>query len=290
MASGAIYFDAEGNEQQIKASMVVVACNGIGTPRLLLNSKSNLFPDGLANSNGLVGKNLMFHPYAGVDGIFEDELDGNKGPHKGISCHEFYETDASRGFVRGFSFEMHRGHGPITSAVLGMLAGRIPWGEAHHEAYRKIVDRAMTIVAVCEDLPQAQNEVVLDSELCDADGIPAAKINYTMSDNSKTMMQFALERGREAMDAAGAKKILREVGPVRHAGWHNMGTTRMGTDPSSSVVNEWGRCHDVKNLFIIDGSLFVTGAAINPTPTIQALALYVAASIKDKLADASLFD
>jgi choline dehydrogenase-like flavoprotein len=290
MATGAIYFDADGNEQRINASMVVVACNGIGTPRLLLNSKSNLFPDGLANSSGLVGKNLMFHPYGGVDGVFDEELDGNKGPHKGLSCHEFYETDASRGFVRGFSFEMHRGYGPINSAVLGMLTGHIPWGAAHHDAYRKIVDRTMTIVAVCEDLPQVRNEVVLDPELCDSDGIPAAKINYTMSDNSKTMMQFALERGREALDAAGAKDVLREVGPIKHAGWHNMGTTRMGSDPSTSVVNEWGRCHDVKNLFIIDGSLFVTGAAINPTPTIQALALYVAASIKDKLADATLFD
>lgn len=290
MATGAIYFDADGNEQQINASMVVVGCNGIGTPRLLLNSVSNLFPDGLANSSGLVGKNLMFHPYAIVNGIFDEELDGEKGPHKGISCHEFYETDVSRGFTRGFSYEMQRGYGPINSAALGMITGHIPWGKEHHAAFREIVDRTVGLVAVCEDLPEVHNEVVLDPDLCDSNGMPAAKVNYSVSDNSKKIIRFALDRGREALGAAGAKDFLPDMAPVTSAGWHNMGTARMGTDPSSSVVNAWGRSHDVKNLFVIDGSLFVTGAAINPTPTIQALALYVASSIKDKLADASLFD
>jgi choline dehydrogenase-like flavoprotein len=290
LATGVVYIDPDGNEIAQGASLVVVACNGIGTPRLLLNSTSAQFPNGLANSSGLVGKNLMFHPYVGVEGVFEEELDGNRGPHKGILCHEFYETDPSRDFVRGFGFEMHRGHGPVSSAVLSMLSGRTPWGEGHHRAYREVVDRVVGVVGVCEDLPELHNEVVLDSELTDSDGVPAAKVNYTVGENSKKMMQFVLERGREVMRAAGAKEIFREIAPVRPAGWHNLGTTRMGTDPSSSVVNEWGRCHDVKNLFIIDGSLFVTSGAVNPTPTIQALALYVAEAIKDKLADASLFD
>jgi choline dehydrogenase-like flavoprotein len=289
-ATGAIFYDADGNEQQIEASLVVVASNGIGTPRLLLNSVSNLHPDGLANSSGLVGKNLMFHPYAAVDAVFDEELDGGKGPHKGISSHEFYEADPSRSFYRGFSLEMQRGYGTINSALIGMGTGRIPWGEAHHSAYQKISDRVMSLAAVCEDLPEHHNEVVLDPTLCDADGIPAAKVNYRLSENSKQMMQFALERAREAFTAAGATDILRELAPLPGAGWHNMGTARMGLDPATSVVNEWGRSHDVKNLFVIDGSLFVTSAAVNPTSTIQALALYIAASIKDHLADGSLFD
>ena len=123
MATGVIYYDADGIEQKQEANLVVVAANGIGTPRLLLNSKSSLFPDGLANSSGLVGRNLMFHPYAAVEGAFDEELDGNRGPIKGLMSHEFYETDFERGFVRGFSFEMHRGYGPAGSAVLGMLTG-----------------------------------------------------------------------------------------------------------------------------------------------------------------------
>ena len=290
MAKGAIYFDADDNQQHIQASMVVVACNGIGTPRLLLNSKSPQFPNGLANSSGLVGKNLMFHPYGGVDGIFEEELDGNKGPHKGIGCHEFYETDTSRDFVRGFSFELNRGYGPVTSASIGMMVGQIPWGEAHHQEARKIVDRVTTLVTVCEDLPELHNEVVLDPELCDSDGIPAAKINYTLSDNSKKILEFSNERAKEALIAAGATGILREQKQIKNTGWHNMGTARMGTDPATSVVNEWGRSHDVKNLFVIDGSVFVTGAAVNPTPTIQAVALYIADQIKERLAEATLFD
>jgi len=290
MATGVIYYDANGNEQKQEANLLVVAANGIGTPRLLLNSKSGLFPDGLANSSGLVGKNLMFHPYATVEALFDEELDGNRGPLKGINSHEFCDTDFKRGFARGFSFEMHRGHGPATSAALGMMMGRIPWGELHHAAYREIVNRIVGLVAVCEDLPELHNEVVLDAEMSDSDGVPAPKVNYTLSDNSKKMLAFALERGKDVCRAAGAKEIIRERGLLPGGGWHNMGTARMGMDPSTSVVNEWGRSHDVKNLFIIDGSLFVTSAAVNPTNTIQALALYIASSIRDRLADASLFD
>jgi choline dehydrogenase-like flavoprotein len=289
-ASGVIYYDAGGIEQKQEANLVVVATNGIGTPRLLLNSKSNLFPDGLANSSGLVGKNLMFHPYAAVEGIFDEELDGSRGPTKGINSHEFCETDLQRGFARGFSLEMHRGYGPVGSAVLGMLTDRIPWGELHHQPYRKIVDRVVGMAAVCEDLPELHNEVVLDPELSDSDGVAAAKVNYRLSDNSKKMLAFAVEKGREVFHAAGAADIFREIGLLPGGGWHNMGTARMGVDPSTSVVNEWGRSHDVKNLFVIDGSLFVTSAAVNPTATIQALALYIASSIKGKLADASLFN
>jgi choline dehydrogenase-like flavoprotein len=290
MASGAIYYDENGEEQHQPANLVVVAANGIGTPRLLLNSTSNLFPDGLGNSSGLVGKNLMFHPYAAIEAVFEEELDGASGPIKGIGCHEFYETDPSRDFVRGFSFEMHRGYGPVTSAVNGMLSHRIPWGKAHHAAYGEVVDRVMAIAAVCEDLPELHNEVVLDPMLLDPDGIPAPKVNYRVSENSKKMLAFALERGKEVFNAAGASGILRTDAPMPNAGWHNLGTARMGTDPSSAVVNEWGRSHDVKNLFIIDGSLFVTSAAVNPTSTIQALALYIADAIKRQLATATLFD
>ncbi|MDD9894224.1 MAG: GMC family oxidoreductase [Gammaproteobacteria bacterium] len=290
MATGVTYFDKEGKEQHQSAQMVVLACNGIGTPRLLLNSKSNLFPDGLANSSGLVGKNLMFHPYTVVEALFEEQLDGSRGPHKGIQSHEFYETDESRGFVRGFSFEMHRGHGPVTTAMLGMLGNRVPWGEGHHAGYRKLADRMMAVAAVCEDLPEETNRVTLDESLTDSNGIPAAKIEYRISENSKKILAFAAERGRELFEAAGAAEITRVENPLPYAGWHNLGTARMGNDRQASVVNEWGRTHDVKNLFIIDGSLFVTSGGVNPTSTIQATALYIADAIKQRLGDASLFD
>jgi choline dehydrogenase-like flavoprotein len=288
MADGVIYYDAEGGEHRQRAHVVVVACNGIGTPRLLLNSRSTLFPDGLANRSGLVGKNLMFHPYGMVTGVFAEPLEGYKGPTGCcIMSQEFYETDRARGFTRGYSFEILRGFGPVFTALWGMGSGRIPWGEGHHRAYADLFDRTAGMVAICEDLPDEANRVTLDPELTDSNGIPAPKITYRLSENSTAMLAHAMARGKEVLEAAGATAAVAEA-PLPFAGWHLMGTARMGTDPQTSVVNEWGRCHDVKNLFIVDGSIFVTAAAVNPTNTIQALALYVADQMKKNLA--TLFD
>ncbi len=287
MATGAIYYDANGDEQEIRAHVVVVACNGVGTPRMLLNSKSRLFPDGLANSSGLVGKNLMFHPYASIQGVFDDPLDGYAGPAKAIRSQEFYETDPDRGFLRGYTLEITRGMGPVRTVQTAMSHARIPWGDGHHRAARNMINRITGMVAVCEDLPEEHNRVTLDPDLTDGNGIPAPKISYTLSDNTKKMMDHGIARATEILTAAGAKDILSEA-PIRWGGWHLMGTARMGRDPATSVVNEWGRSHDVKNLFIIDGSIFVTSAGVNPTSTIQALALYVADQMKSRLAN--LFD
>jgi len=129
--------------------------------------------------------------------------------------------------------------------------------------------------------------VTLDPDLKDSDGIPAAKINYTLSENSRKMLAHGLARAEEVMEAAGAKEIVNN-GMIRSAGWHLLGTARMGEDPKTSVVNHWGRSHDVKNLFIVDGSIFVTSGGVNPTSTIQALALYIADTMKKNLAN--LFD
>src|SRR5688572_434877 len=285
MANGVIYYDAEGREQRQKAEIVVLACNGIGTPRVLFNSASQHFPDGLANRSGLVGRNLMFHPYGLVTGIFPGALEGYKGPTGcSIISQEFYETDRSRGFARGYSFEMIRGMGPVGTALFAMGSGRMPWGARHHEAYAQVWDRTAGMVAICEDLPEECNRVTLDPELVDADGIPAPRIDYRLGENSQRMLDHAVARGREVLEAAGAKETVAEA-PLPPAGWHLMGTARMGRDPETSVVNEWGRCHDVPNLFIVDGSIFVTAAGVNPTNTIQALALYIGDAIKRNLAD-----
>jgi len=287
MADGVIYYDADGNECRQRAEIVIVACNGVGTPRLLLNSASKSFPDGLANRSGLVGKNLMFHPYALVTGWFPERLEGYKGPMGcSLICQEFYETDPERDFVRGYSFEMLRGQGPVQTALQG-LGRRLSWGPQHHDAYAQMWDKSAGMVVICEDLPEEHNRVTLDSELKDADGIPAPKINYRLSQNSLNMLEHAVARGKEVLTAAGAKET-ESVAPLPPAGWHLMGTARMGTDPARSVVDPYGRCHDVKNLFIVDGSIFVTAGGVNPTNTIQALALYVADHIVNNLE--TLFD
>src|SRR5262249_11586773 len=141
LADGALYYDEAGYLQEQKAHLVVLACNGIGTPRLLLNSRSALFPDGLANGSGLVGRNLMFHPYAMVTGIFPERLEGYKGPNGcSIFSQEFYETDLSRGFVRGYSFQVARGCGPVATALGGMVRQRVPWGTAHRQIFDERFD------------------------------------------------------------------------------------------------------------------------------------------------------
>jgi choline dehydrogenase-like flavoprotein len=287
MANGVFYYDVDGQEQFQPAEVVIMACNGVGTPRILLNSKSEQFPDGIANSSGLVGKNLMFHPYSMTRGVFDEALDGHHGPSVCIWSQQFYETDLQRGFVRGYTYEINRGNGPVTTALTGMAQGRIPWGADHHAAFDRLHNRVTGMVGICEDLPEEHNTVTLDSRLVDAHGIPAPKIDYTLSENSHKMLNYSVERASEILRAAGARSIYSQA-PIPIGGWHLMGTARMGTDPARSVVNEWGRSHDVKNLFIVDGSIFVTSAGVNPTRTIQALALYIADNIKKRLAN--LFD
>ena len=287
MAAGAVYFDGDGAERFQAAHIVILACNGIGTPRLLLNSASPRFPHGLANASGLVGRNLMFHPYAHIYGYFDEATDGHRGPPLCLWSHEFYETDVARGFVRGYAYQFGRGLGTVTTAVHGIASGRVPWGAGHHDAFRRLFGHRAGMSAICEDLPEEHNRVTLDPVLTDSHGIPAPKIDYVLSQNSLRMMAHAVERGSEILRAAGAHDIGVDS-PIVYGGWHQLGTARMGADPRRSVVNPWGRSHDVKNLFIVDGSIFVTSGGVNPTSTIQALALYIADQMKRRLAD--LFD
>ena len=280
LADGVLYYDADGNLQEQKARAVVLACNGVGTARLMLNSRSATFPDGLANSSGLVGKNLMFHPYSMVTGVFEELLEGYKGPNgAAIVSQEFYETDLSRGFVRGYAFQVARSNGPVTTAQGGIMGSRIPWGSDHHERFSKALGHTITIAVIGEDLPELHNQVTLDPELTDSDGIPAPKVSYTLSENSRKMMEHGIARASEVMEAAGAYDV-NVIPLLRAGGWHLMGTTKMGTDPKDSVVNRGGQAHDIKNLYVVDGSVFVTAGGVNPTSTIQAVALHMADEFK----------
>ena len=281
-ATGVLYYDSDGNLLEQKAQAVVMACNGIGTPRLLLNSTSSLFPDGLANSTGLVGKNLMHHPAGVVVGVFDEWLGTEDGGPRGSTMlsQEFYETDTSRGFVRGYDLQvLALGGSPLAAALGGLLGEKVPWGRDHHQVFDERFGHSLGITVMTEDLPEEHNRVTLDPDLTDTNGIPAAKVQYTVSENTDRMLDHGVERAKEALEAAGAKQLMWSR-LRRNAGWHLLGTARMGDDPANSVVDRWGRSHDVPNLFIIDGSIFTTGACINPTPTIQALALRTADYIK----------
>jgi choline dehydrogenase-like flavoprotein len=222
----------------------------------------------------------MFHPVAFVTGIFAERIEAYRGPLGAyLHCQEFYETDPRRGFVRGFQLQLCRETGPLATAI-GSLSGQpVPWGKDHHRIHRQRFAHALTVCAMIEDLPEPHNRVTLDPKLTDSHGIPAPKVHYTLSEESRRNLAFATARAQELCQAAGAHTVLTQP-LVREAGWHLMGTARMGDDPATSVTDRWGRTHDVPNLFIVDGSLFVTCAAVNPTSTIQALALRTADYMK----------
>ena len=287
MATGVFYFDAEGGEHFQPAEVVILACNGVGTPRLMLNSQSQRFPNGIANSSGLVGKNLMMHPWPVVSGYVDEPLDGGRGPITLMWSKQFYETDPGRDFSRGYMLQFGRGAGPASQAMIGAAAAHLPWGRRHHAVYRELLDCRLSIGVACDDLPEEHNRVTLDSDAKDSNGIPGAKIDYTIGENTRRMMEHGIARAEEILREAGATRISCSRTVLNYPG-HLLGTARMGTDPERSVVNEWGRSHDVKNLFIVDGSIWVNGGGLNPTSTIQAIALYVADQMKQRLAN--LFD
>ena len=189
--------------------------------------------------------------------------------------------------MRGFIYESVRGYSSVGTGIIGSKLGKISWGKNHHTEYRRLFNRMTFLQSICEDLPEESNTVTLDPKLKDTNAIPAPKLDYVISENTQKMMNFAIARGTEVLEAAGAQDVFSRS-PLSEGGWHLLGTARMGIDPSSSVVNEWGRSHDVKNLFIVDGSIFVTSAGVNPTCTIQALSLYIADSMKKRLSN--LFD
>jgi choline dehydrogenase-like flavoprotein len=287
LATGAEYVDTEGHWQVVRADVVILAANAIGTARLLLNSTSPRFPNGLGNGSDLVGRRLMVHPFANVLGYFDEQLHSYVG-HVGakIVSYQFYETDPDRDFVRGAKWSLAPTGGPLTSA-LPTRAGHSTWGPGHHRHVREHLGRTLSWAIFGEDLPDEDNRVGIAPGLTDSSGIPAPSITYRVGANSRKLLDFNIERASESLVEAGAYRVETEA-LMRYSGWHLLGTARMGADPERSVVNEWGRSHDVKNLFIVDGSVWVTGGGVNPTSTIQAVALYIADQIKQRLA--TLFD
>jgi choline dehydrogenase-like flavoprotein len=275
LATGVEWIDRDG-VQHVQSSDVVVLCaNGIGTARLLLLSASAEHPDGLANSSGLVGRNLMLHPNCAVFGFYDEDLDAWRGP-AGQLIHslEFYETRPEHDFVRGAKMHIVPTPGPLFAVQTHLpLAYEAVWGKPFIDIARTHA-RGFVWAANTEDLPDECNRVELDESLVDSDGIPAPKIRYRISENTRRILRFTVDRMRELHEAAGAVETFDAELLIDQPG-HLLGTARMGNDPATSVVDSYGRAHDVSNLFVADGSLMVTSGSANPTCPISALALRV---------------
>lgn len=271
LANGAVYVDPTGLEHHQAAQVVLLAGNAIGTARLLLMSLSPRFPDGLANGSGLVGRRLMLHARARVVAFFEDDFASWRGQFgQGVHSYQFYESDPSRGFVRGAKWYSMPTGGPLGAALAARPAEQV-WGEALHTQVARTVGHTVAWGILGEDLPDEGNRIELDPVLKDGAGLPAPRVTYRISENSHRMMDFHVERAVESCRAAGAYDVKVDRTNAG-ASAHLMGTCRMGTDPRSSVVDAWCRSHEVPNLYVIDSSTFVTSGGVNPGPTVAALA------------------
>jgi choline dehydrogenase-like flavoprotein len=268
--TGVHYFDADRREHFQRARAVVLAANGAETPRLLLNSASNAFPQGLANGSGMVGKHLMFNYTSVARGLFEHELNEYKSVQVSRILHDFYDSDPRRGFYGGGGLDARIGPQPTIWAQRNASEGP-GWGAALKERLREF-PRSMQVACHGTSLPLETNNVTLDPVLKDAWGIPAIRVTYRDHPDDLANARFLQDRGAEILEAAGALRVTKAPVTESTAAVHLLGTCRMGDDAGKSVVDRHHRSHDVPNLFICDGSSLVTSGRGQPTMTIQALA------------------
>jgi choline dehydrogenase-like flavoprotein len=273
-ATGVHYFDGNKREHFQKARAVVLSANGAETVRLLLNSTSSRFAQGLANSSGLVGKYLMFNQGASAHAVFEHELNEYKSAQVTRLLHDFYESDPKRGFYGGGGIDARINPQP---AIWAMSAGGdLPGWGADLKARIEAFPRSMVAAGHSTSLAVESNSVSIDPVLKDAWGIPAIRVTYKDHADDLACARFLQDRQVEIMQAAGAQKVWRDAVLENEWGVHLLGTCRMGDDPATSVVDKYHRTHDVRNLFLCDGSSFVTSGRGQPTMTIQALAFRAA--------------
>lgn len=267
----------DGSGHRLEAPLVVVACNGIGTPRTLLVSDSPRHPQGLGNNEDQVGRHFMTHGYRLADMWFDQPTGHWKGPFgAGPYCQEWYDTDTSRGFVNGITITFGGAWGPAFSS-LGGTTGQRPaaWGETHSQEFEDRFDRHVFCAIQADDLPVETNRVTLDHDVLDSSGLPSAAVHYDLHPNTRALLEFGSDRLAEIAKAAGA--VGMDFQPMDDTfcqpGWHLMGTARMSTTPAQGVTDAWHRVWDTPGLVVCDGSSMVTGGAGNPTSTIGALAL-----------------
>lgn len=278
--TGVLYADKDGNQHLQKARIVCVAGNSVESPRLLLNSASNMFPDGLANSSGQVGRNYMRHMTGSVYAVFDQPVRMWRGTTMAGIITDESRHDPSRGFVGGYEMETLSIGLPFMAAFMDPGS----WGREFATALDSYENMAgMWLVG--EDMPQETNRITLNHDIKDQHGLPTPNVHFDDHPNDVAMRNHAYQQGMAIYDAMGA---TRAFPTPPYPSTHNMGTNRMSEKPRDGVVNRWGQSHDVKNLFVSDGSQFTTGAAENPTLTIVALAIRQADRIASEMSKGNI--
>ena len=273
--TGVVYADKDGNQHMQKARVVAVAGNSIESPRLLLNSASNMFPDGLGNSSGQVGKNYMRHMTGSVYAVFDKPVNFYRGTTMAGIITDESRHDTSRGFAGGYEMETLGLGLPFMAAFLNPGA----WGREFAGAL-DMYDHMAGMWLVGEDMPQESNAITLSDEK-DQYGMPVPNVHFDDHENDIAMRNHAYKQGKAVYDAVGAT-VTYPTPP--YPSTHNLGTNRMSANARDGVVNKWGQSHDIANLFVSDGSQFTTGAAENPTLTIVSLAIRQADYIAEQMA------
>src|SRR5271157_750033 len=276
-ATGIAYFDADGRLQEQGADLVVVSGSANESARLLLNSKSRLFPDGLGNRYDWVGRNLQGHAYSGAFGWFDFDVYDDLGPGAGIAICDY----------------SHGNKGPNNEALIsgGMLANefiRLPyqfvgrrgpgvprWGKAHKDFMRQAYRRSIGVMGPVQEMPVFTARIQVDPKVKDHWGIPVARLSGGRHPNDIVTGRFLASKAAEWLKEAGAVAVWTfEPGPGLSGGQHQAGTCRMGDDAQTSVVDKYCRVHEVDNLYVVDGSVHVTNGGFNPVLTIMAIAYY----------------
>ena len=265
IVTGVVYRDKDGKEQRQKARIVCVAGNAIETPRLLLLSASSMFKDGLANSSGQVGRNYMRHMTGSIYGAFKDPVHMYRGTTMAGIVRDEAGHNPNRGFAGGYELETLALGVPFMAAFLNPGG----WG-ADFAWWMDNYTNLAGMWLVGEDMPRETNRVTLNATVKDQYGNAAPNVHFDDHDNDIAMRNHAFTQGERVYQAAGAIKTFRTP---PYPSTHNMGTARMSARAQDGVCNKWGQTHDIKNLFISDGSQFTTGGAENPTLTIVTLAI-----------------
>jgi len=256
---------------------VILAASAIETARIMLNSKSSKFPNGIANSSGQVGRNLVENPTASAHGYLPQlagrECTNDDGWGTGRVIAPFINTNEqnrSKKFLRRFEFDMTGGFGPSAG---GSHSGQV-FGEAYKRDVKEWYGTGISAGASGEGIWNPNNFMELDPEVKDAWGIPAARISREFGENERAMTKEIVEWGARIIEAAGGTVTQTQVSTSIPGGQiHEQGTCRMGNDPKKFVTNRWGQCHDVPNLMLADGSLHVTCSTDSPTLTILTMAM-----------------